>query len=119
VTESAKCVEFRDTAEKIATVALKLFLNATASVTGWNSEGTACTISISGNPLTDFVRLPSELGKLQYNNIVCGAIEGALEMINVEVECECVKDVLWGDETTELKLLLIENKTEVFPFKDE
>jgi hypothetical protein len=119
-TQTTRCVDFRDMAEKVATVGLKLFLNATASVSGWNPEGTACTIVISGNPLTDFVKLPSELkSSLEYNNIIAGAIEGALEMINVMVECVCEKDVLRGDSATELKLLLIENKNESFPFQDD
>ena len=32
-TKTTRCVDFRTTAEKVATVGLKLFLNATASVT--------------------------------------------------------------------------------------
>lgn len=119
VTKTKACADFVETAENIATIGLKLFLNASATVSGWNPEGTACTIVIQGNPLTDFVQLPNDLESLQYNNIICGVIEGALDMINIQVECECVKDVLRGDATTELKLLLIESKTEAFPFKDD
>lgn len=118
-TQTTRCVDFRDTAEKVATVGLKLFLNATASVSGWNAEGTACTIVIAGNPLTDFVKLPSELKSLEYNNIIAGAIEGALEMINCVVEVSCEKDVLRGDATTELRIVLIQNKAEEFPWKDD
>ena len=118
-TQTTRCVDFRDTAEKVATVGLKLFLNATASVSGWNAEGTACTIVIAGNPLTDFVELPSGLKSLEYNNIIVGAIEGALEMINCIVEVSCEKDMLRGDTTTELRLVLVQNKPEEFPWKEE
>lgn len=162
-TGTTRCVDFKTTAEKVATVGLKLFLNATASVSvrlfavdrrararqapvrlsvclslaracslsplprpcppfcpqDWNAEGTACTIAITGNPLCDFVTLPSELKALEYNNIIAGAIEGALEMINCTVEVSCEKDVLRGDTRTELKMLLIDNRNEEFPWKDD
>lgn len=119
ITKTKSCADFTETAEKIASVGMKLFLNVSATVSGWNPEGTSCSIVIQENPLTDFVQLPNDLESLQYNNIICGVIEGALDMINIQVECECVKDVLRGDPTTELKLLLIESKTEAFPFKDD
>ncbi len=63
--------------------------------------------------------LPSELKALEYNNIIAGAIEGALEMINCTVEVSCEKDVLRGDTRTELKMLLIDNRNEEFPWKDD
>lgn len=96
-----------------------MFLNATASVSDWNTEGTACSIVIQGNPLTDFVQLPDDLQSLQYNNIICGVIEGALDMINIQVECECSKDTLQGDPSTELRLVLIESRAEQYPFKED
>jgi hypothetical protein len=37
---------------------------------------------LEGNPLTEFVELPEGPGqKLSYNQIICGAIRGALEMV--------------------------------------
>jgi len=37
---------------------------------------------LDGNPLTEFVELPEGPGqKLSYNQIICGAIRGALEMV--------------------------------------
>lgn len=119
VTKTTSCSNFQETADKIATVGLKMFLNATASVSDWNTEGTACSIVIQGNPLTDFVQLPDDLQSLQYNNIICGVIEGALDMINIQVECECSKDTLQGDPSTELRLVLIESRAEQYPFKED
>ena len=37
---------------------------------------------LEANPLTEFVELPEGPGqKLSYNQIICGAIRGALEMV--------------------------------------
>jgi hypothetical protein len=35
------------------------------------------------------------------------------------VEVSCEKDVLRGDTRTELKMLLIDNRNEEFPWKDD
>jgi len=35
------------------------------------------------------------------------------------VECECSKDTLQGDPSTELRLVLIESRTEQYPFKED
>lgn len=40
-------------------------------------------------------------------------------MINCTVEVTCEKDVLRGDPRTELKMILIDNAAEVFPFRDD
>lgn len=119
VTKTQTCSDFRETAEKIATVGLKLFLNTTASVTDWSPDGTSCSLVLDSNPLSDFVQLPEELQSLKYNNIICGVIEGALEMVNIQVECDCVRDIVQGDQATELRLQLIESRSEQYPFKDD
>lgn len=119
LTRTKSCSDFKETAEKIASVGIKMFLNANAIVTDWNAEGTACTIVLEGNPLAEFVQLPEELLSLQYNNLICGVIEGALEMVNIEVECDCQKDTLHGDQATELRLQLIESRNEQYPFKED
>ena len=38
----------------------------------------------------------------------CCVIRGALEMLQMRVVCTLTKDVLWGDETTEIKVVLKE-----------
>eukprot|EP00887_Chlorella_sp_A99_P000385 scaffold13.g385.t1 len=84
--------DFRDTADKIAKVGLKMFLNTTAAVTNWNAEGTECSLILEDNPLTDFVELPEGLGGLRYSNLLCGVVRGALEMVSLEVEASFVKE---------------------------
>ena len=97
-----------------------MFLNAPVSVTNWNAEGTECSLLLEENPLAEFVELPEQLHNLRYSNIYCGVIRGALEMVNLDVECSFVKDGLRGDDATEIRLKL--NKPalpEQYPFKED
>lgn len=40
-------------------------------------------IVIHDKPLTDFVEIPEHLHGLSYNNIICGAIRGALHSVTI------------------------------------
>ncbi|KAK9867426.1 hypothetical protein WJX84_008847 [Apatococcus fuscideae] len=116
---TAACTDFRDSAEKVAKVGFRMFLNTTANVTNWNPENTECSLVLEDNPLTDFVELPEGCSKLKYCNVLCGVIRGALEMVNLQVECDFVKDTLRGDELNEIRLKLVSEGTEAYPFKDD
>lgn len=53
---------------------------------------------------TEFVELPpSAYGVLWYSNVLCGVLRGALEMVQMRVEARFVKDVLQGDEVSEIR----------------
>lgn len=41
-------------------------------------------IVIKDKPLTEFVDIPSHLQGLSYNNIICGAIRGALNSVGIQ-----------------------------------
>lgn len=114
-----KCVDFRDTADKVARVGFRMFLNASAVITGWNADNTACNLVLEDNPLVDFVELPENCSALKYCNVLCGVIRGALEMVNIRVECSIAKDTLKGDDATELHLKLLSLEAESYPFKDD
>lgn len=58
------------------------------------------------NPFVDFVELPSEMSSLVYGNLLCGVIKGALEAVRIETECFFSKDVLRGDEYSEITVSL-------------
>jgi len=105
---TTSCGNFRETAEIIGKVAFKMFLGVTCDVTNWNSEGTSFSLILNENPLTDFVELPPQYEDLQYCALLCGVISGALEMVQLQVECNIVKDTLKGDDNTEIKVELKE-----------
>jgi len=44
---------------------------------------------------------------------------GALEMVQMRVECTLTKDALWGDEVTELRIVLKEIMDEAYHDDDE
>lgn len=117
--KTTKCTDFRDTADKIAKVGLRMFLNCSASATNWNADSTECSLILDDNLLIDFVELPEGCQALKYCNILCGVIRGALEMVNISVECNLVKDTLKGDDVTEIRLRLLSQGTETYPFKDD
>lgn len=61
------------------------------------------------NPLAEFVILPPQYQKqLWYSNLLCGVIRGALEMVNIRVQCSFIRDMLCGDPTTDIRVELKE-----------
>ena len=52
------------------------------------------------------VELPDKYKALKYCNLLCGVIRGALEMVNLRVECDYKRCVLWGDDATEIRVRL-------------
>lgn len=76
-----RCTDFRETAETISKSGFRLFLNMTPTVVNWSPSGDAFSLLLDPNPLTEFVELPDDKHKLNYSNILCGVIRGALEMV--------------------------------------
>ena len=109
-----QCKDLKDTAEVVAKVGFRMFLGMNCDV--GNVTDKAFSIFLSENPLSIFVELPTsdgesggkDWGKLKYSNIYCGVIRGALEQVNMKVECDFVRDVLKGDEATEIRVELKE-----------
>ena len=86
-TNSGTCSSFRETAEMIAKVGFKVFMNITPTITNWAPEGKAFGLVFEENPLADFVELPDDgraQDELWFSNILCGVIRGALEMVSRE-----------------------------------
>ncbi|RAL53340.1 hypothetical protein DM860_007012 [Cuscuta australis] len=115
----SRCVDFKETAEVIAKVGLKMFLGITATVTNWDAEGTTCSLILEDNPLVDFVELPYTCQGLNYCNILSGVIRGALEMVSMKTEVTWIRDMLLGDDVFELQLKLIKQVPEEYPYKDD
>lgn len=113
------CSTFSDTAEVIAKVAFKMFLGITANVGPWSSDKKTFSLLFEDNPLAEFTELPPECSELWYSNILCGVIRGALEMVNMKVECTFVRCRLRGDEQNEIKVSLHEILVEQPPKGDD
>lgn len=48
-----------------------------------------------------------------------GVIRGALEMVNVQVECVWLQDIIRGDSVNEIRIKWIKNLEEEAPINDE
>ncbi|CBZ50462.1 putative trafficking protein particle complex subunit 3 [Neospora caninum Liverpool] len=108
------CTCFRQTADVVAKLGLRMFLGVTADVTNWDADGTSCSLILHENPLADFVELPPSLSQLSYSNLICGVIRGALEQLQMRVTCQFVRDMLKGDDCYEIRLELTELIREEF-----
>ena len=113
------CSSFTETAEVIANVAFKMFLGVNAVVRAWNADKSTFGLVFEENPLAEFTELPENCKALWYSNVLCGVIRGALEMVNMKVECEFVRCRLRGDDLNEIKVSLIETLTEKPPKGDD
>lgn len=85
------------------------------------------TITVSSQLTTDVyllrlpppAQLPASHAKLKFSNIICGVLRGALEMVQMRVECQFVKDTLLGDATTEIRMKLCEILEDQAPPSDD
>lgn len=117
-----RCTNFRDTADTVAKVGFKMFLNVVPTVDNWTSDNKQFSLIIDDNPLAEFVELPNDgraYKELWYSNILAGVIKGAMEMVQLQVEAEFVSDVLQGADTTELRVRLIKVLEDEIPPGEE
>eukprot|EP00794_Sanderia_malayensis_P000665 gene665-1333_t len=114
-----RCNDFRETADIIAKHGFKTFLGISPQVTGWNATGDEFSLIIDNNPLAEFVELPEGHNNLWYSSILIGAIKGALEMVQMEVEAGFIQDVLKGDPTTEVRVKFIKKLEDAVPAGEE
>ena len=93
--DSEPCKGFREVAEKVA-LGFKMFLGIDVKVTA-KSE-TEFSYLFVENTLDENVILPEEFENLEYSNLICGVIRGALNAINLKVKCYFVSDRLQKDK---------------------
>lgn len=99
---------------------LKTASSDTASAEG-KSTSQEFVLQLAENPLAEFVELPEEAlhGGLWYSNVLTGVLRGALEMVQIQTECNFVTDVLRGDETTEIRVKFLRFLDEEAPPADD
>lgn len=105
------CSNLQDTAEVVAKTGFRMFLGMSCEIQ--MASDTAFSLIMYDNPLALFVELPENDGTknwkdLNYSNLYCGILRGALEQVNLKVECKFVKDTLQGDEVNEIRVELKE-----------
>jgi hypothetical protein len=96
-----------------------MFLGISCQVSNYDDKKKEFSLILEDNPLTEFVELPENCGNLSYSNVLCGVIRGSLEMVQMQVECKFVKDILRGDDTNEIKVGLVKMLTEEIPVGDD
>eukprot|EP00270_Netrium_digitus_P017596 TRINITY_DN6501_c0_g1_i1.p1 TRINITY_DN6501_c0_g1~~TRINITY_DN6501_c0_g1_i1.p1 ORF type:complete len:189 (+),score=62.43 TRINITY_DN6501_c0_g1_i1:190-756(+) len=115
-----RCSDFRESIEITARLGFKMFLGVTATIANWNADYTECSIILDDNPLVDFVELPEAIAqRLCYCNVICGVLRGALEQVSLRIEAQFVRDMLKGDEAFEIRVKLLEQVAEEYPYKDD
>eukprot|EP00056_Hartaetosiga_gracilis_P021848 m.26836 g.26836 ORF g.26836 m.26836 type:complete len:175 (+) comp9297_c0_seq3:71-595(+) len=114
-----RCGNFKESCSTLAKDGFRMFLGVGASIGQWNEDETECVISLEENPLIAFVELPSEHSELSYSSVYCGAIKGAMEVIQYKTDVTIQKDPLKGDNTTEIKIKLLEVMEDQPPPEDD
>ena len=69
--------------------------------------------------MTDYVELRDDYRELSYCNLICGVIRGALEMVKFKAKVDIVKDILKGDDSTEIRVNIIEKKGDEYQPDDD
>lgn len=119
LTCAGHCASFGETADVLAKVAFKMFLGISASAGSWSNDKRTFALTFEDNPLAEFTELGEKHNALWYSNVLCGVIRGALEMVNMKVECKFMRCRLRGDDTNEIRVALLETLVEKPPKGDD
>lgn len=63
-----------------------MYLGMQPTVSSWSSAGDEFSLVWDQCPLSEWVEIPPENKGLKFCNLLCGAIRGALEMVQLEVQ---------------------------------
>ena len=110
------CTNFTATLHAVAS-GLRLFLDIPATVATPNPR--TGVLSFYRNPLAEFATIPNHLRGLQFSQLLCGAIRGALAAVNIRVACSFERDMLMGLPSSSIRVVLEEHQPEEYPFGDD
>lgn len=114
-----RCLDFRQTAERLQQ-AFRFYLGMLPAVGNWSAAGNEFSLLWDQtNPIGDFVELPDNLRTVQYSRVLCGAIRGALEMVQIDVTVTIVREFLLGDLTTELRVRFNKRLEDALPVGED
>lgn len=110
-TGAQRCGNFKETADMISKVGFKMFLNIVPQVENFSTDGKSFSLVLTENPLAEFVELPITLDpkiqkELWYSQLLCGVLRGSLQMVQLDTDVYFLRDVLRGDEKTEIRVKL-------------
>lgn len=126
-----RCNDMKELADTLASKAFKMYLGIQPLVSNWNASNDEFSLIFDSSLLNEFVELPlnninnsNETGDSTNNNfnylqIICGAIRGALEMIQLKVDCYLKADQLKGDASTEIRIKFIEKLLDAVPIGED
>ena len=114
-----RCLDFRQTAERVQQ-AFRFYLGVQPAVGNWAATGNEFSLIWDNtNPMGDFVELPDNLRTLQYSRVLCGAIRGGLEMVQIDVAISVAREFLLGDQATELRIRFNKRLEDALPIGED
>lgn len=72
----------------------RLYLNMQPTVSNWSSSGDEFSLVWDQCPLSEWVEMPSNCS-LKYCALIPGAIRGALQMVQLDVQCWFVQVIIY------------------------
>lgn len=117
-TNSGRCYDFRETAEKIQS-GFRLYFGITPQITNWSAASDEFSLIFETNPLIEFVELPDNYLSLKYSNIFAGVLRGSCEMVQLDVTSWFIQDQLKGDNVTELRVKFIKRLEDAVPIGED
>ena len=89
--ECEPCKNFKEVAEKVC-IGFKMFLGVDCKMNSKTDQ--EFSYIFAENPLDENVMLSDEHEGLDYSNLICGIIRGALNAVNLRVKCYFISDRL-------------------------
>ena len=114
-----RCLDFRQTAERIQQ-AFRFYLGTQPSVGNWSPAGNEFSLTWEQtNPIGDFVEFPDHLRPLQYSRVLCGAVRGGCEMVQIDVTINIAREFLLADSATELRVKFNKRLEDALPVGED